>query len=279
VSRAERVVLGNRTAYLEAVLAAARLAAIATPLNARLTAPELNELLADATPRVLIHEAADAARIEAACRDLPFPPSVRIACGGGASDYERRLAQAAPRHAIEPVSPDDPMLLMYTSGTTGTPKGALLPHRKTLYNSRNAEGFFSLTSADRVLVILPLFHSFGLKILALPALHAGASVFLHAPDPRALAHRRSRADQLLRRRADAAARCARRSKRPARSASISARCAPSSAPAPRCRWISSSLSSDTAWCCNRASARRRPRSFAASMPATPCARPAASGDP
>jgi fatty-acyl-CoA synthase len=182
VARGDRValVLGNRSAYLETVLAAARLAAIATPLNARLTAYELHDLLADAAPRVLLYEAGDEPRIEAACRGLAAPPALRLACGGETSEYERRLARSAPRAAVEPVSPDDPMLLMYTSGTTGTPKGALLPHRKTLYNSLNAEGFFALTGADRVLVILPLFHSFGLKILALPALHAGASVFLHA---------------------------------------------------------------------------------------------------
>ena len=181
VTRGDRValVLGNRSAYLEIVLAAARLAAIATPLNARLTAPELRGLLANAAPRVLVHEESDVARIQEACRGLAAPPR-RIGCGGSASPYEHDLAQAAPREAIEPVSPDDPMILMYTSGTTGAPKGALLPHRKTLYNSLNAEGFFSLTGQDRVLVILPLFHSFGLKILALPALHAGASLFLHA---------------------------------------------------------------------------------------------------
>jgi fatty-acyl-CoA synthase len=179
--RGERValVLGNRSAYLETVFAAARLAAIATPLNARLTAPELHGLLDDAAPRVLVHDAGDEARIEAACRGLAHAP-VRIACAGPESAYERGLASAAPLDAIEPVSPDDAMILMYTSGTTGTPKGALLPHRKTLYNSLNAEGFFALSGGDRVLVILPLFHSFGLKILALPALHAGASVFLHA---------------------------------------------------------------------------------------------------
>jgi acyl-CoA synthetase (AMP-forming)/AMP-acid ligase II len=67
---------------------------------------------------------------------------------------------------------------MYTSGTTGVPKGALLPHRKTLYNSLNAQLFFDLTHRDRVLVALPLFHSFGLSILSLPALYAGASVHL-----------------------------------------------------------------------------------------------------
>ena len=70
------------------------------------------------------------------------------------------------------------MLLLYTSGTTGRPKGALLPHRKTLANARNAEIFFGLTASDRVLVVLPLFHSFGLKILSLPTLHCGGSVLL-----------------------------------------------------------------------------------------------------
>jgi fatty-acyl-CoA synthase len=70
------------------------------------------------------------------------------------------------------------MMLLYTSGTTGLPKGALLPHRKTLYNSLNAGLFFGLARSDRVLVALPLFHSFGLSILSLPALYAGAVVFL-----------------------------------------------------------------------------------------------------
>ena len=98
---------------------------------------------------------------------------------GGARDaYEDALAAAVPRRAVLPVTPDDPMLLMYTSGTTGVPKGALLPHRKALYNSLNAQLFFETTGRDRVLVALPLFHSFGLKILALPALYAGASLVL-----------------------------------------------------------------------------------------------------
>jgi fatty-acyl-CoA synthase len=69
---------------------------------------------------------------------------------------------------------------MYTSGTTGSPKGALLPHRKTLYNARNAEIFFRMEAADRVLVVVPLFHSFGLAILALPTLHVGGALVLHA---------------------------------------------------------------------------------------------------
>jgi fatty-acyl-CoA synthase len=180
IGRGDRValLLGNRSAYLEAVFAAARLAAIAVPINARLTPREIRQLLADCTPRLLLHEETLGATIEGACQGLPEPPAARLSCGGAPDAYESALAAADPRGALEPVSPGDPMMLMYTSGTTGMPKGALLPHRKTLYNSRNAELFFELSAEDRVLVMLPLFHSFGLKILSIPTLYAGGTVHL-----------------------------------------------------------------------------------------------------
>jgi fatty-acyl-CoA synthase len=166
------LLLGNRSAYLEVVFAAARLGAIAVPLNARLTAPELSGLLADCTPSLLVHEAANDALARDAAAALSLP---RLACPDA---YEAELAAHAPHQAILPVAPDHPMILMYTSGTTGQPKGALLPHRKTLYNCLNAELFFGLARSDRVLVPLPLFHSFGLAILSLPTLYVGGAVFL-----------------------------------------------------------------------------------------------------
>jgi len=180
VVRGDRValLLGNRTAYLELVFAAARLGAIAVPLNTRLAPPELRELLDDCTPRVLCYEAELEAAARAAWERTASPPPVRLVVGGTPDAYEAELARSAPHAAVEPVSPDHPMLLMYTSGTTGAPKGALLPHRKTLFNSLNAQLFFETRSTDRVLVAVPLFHSFGLKILALPALYAGAGVVL-----------------------------------------------------------------------------------------------------
>ncbi len=172
------LLLRNRSAYLELVFAAARLGAIAVPLNARLTPAEIRHPLADCTPHVLAHEAELAEVADATCAAVPAPPPHRLVCGGDDDAYEAALAAATPVDEVAAVSPDDPMLLMYTSGTTGRPKGALLPHRKTLYNSLNAEIFFGLTERDRVLVVLPLFHSFGLKILSIPALHAGASLVL-----------------------------------------------------------------------------------------------------
>ncbi len=180
VGRGDRValLLRNRSAYLELVFAAARLGAIAVPLNARLTAHELAGLLDDCSPALLAHEAdLEQVALEAA-RRAAYAPGARLICGGLRDAYEEALAAASPRAAIEPVSPEQPMILMYTSGTTGQPKGALLPHRKTLYNSLNARIFFDLGQEDRVLVVLPLFHSFGLLILSLPALYAGATLVL-----------------------------------------------------------------------------------------------------
>ena len=172
------LLLANRTAYLELLLGAARIGAIAVPLNVRLAAPELRALFADCTPRVLCYEAEQAELAGAACAPGGFVPPVQLAVGGVPDAYEAALA-SAPAHAdVAAVSPDDAMILMYTSGTTGTPKGALLPHRKTLFNSLNAQLFFETRTADRVLVPLPLFHSFGLNILALPALYAGAALVL-----------------------------------------------------------------------------------------------------
>jgi len=179
VGRGDRValLLANRTPYLEAVFACGQLGAIATPVNARLAPPEIQFVLEDCTPRVLLHESALAGRAEAAVSASRPAPETLLPVGGDGDRYEAALAEGQPSPPL-PVEPDHPLLLTYTSGTTGVPKGALLPHRKTLFNSLNAQLFFQLGGQDRVLVPLPLFHSFGLSILSLPALYAGAAVFL-----------------------------------------------------------------------------------------------------
>ena len=180
VERGERValLLGNRSAALEALLGAARLGAIAVPLNLRLAAPEIAELLADCRPQVLLYEAELEALAAASLAELAEPPRLCLAVGGAPDAWETGLAGARPCTQSAAVSPEDPMILLYTSGTTGTPKGALLPHRKTLFNSLNAQLFFELSRRDRVLVSVPLYHSFGLQILSLPALYVGARVVL-----------------------------------------------------------------------------------------------------
>ena len=176
VGRGDRVAiaLGNRSSFLEAVFGAARLGAIALPINTRLAPPEVRELLDDAEPAVLLHEADLAPQVERACAAAARRPRLLAVPDA----YEAALAASEPVFTVAPVAPEDPMILMYTSGTTGIPKGALLPHRKALFNALNAQLFFDLAGRDRVLVVVPLFHSFGLSILSLPALYAGATLVL-----------------------------------------------------------------------------------------------------
>ncbi len=186
VAPGERIALvsGNRSAYLEALFAAARLGAISVPINARLVPREIRFLLSDCAPRALLCETALEPGVRAAADGLPGPPPAILRCGGPGDPWERALAGARPFEPSVPASPERPMMILYTSGTTGRPKGALLPERKTLANSRNAERFFRLSRDDRVLVALPLFHSFGLNILSLPTLYAGGRVVLRrAFDP------------------------------------------------------------------------------------------------
>ena len=171
--------LGNRGAVLEALFAAARIGAITLPVNARLTPNEVAFQLDDCTPRLLLVERAWRTRADAAIERMTHNGPQRLEVGSAPRDaYEAALASVAPWRGQRDAEPEDPMILMYTSGTTGKPKGALLPLRKTLFNCLNAERFFDIRPDDRVLVVAPLFHSLGLQILALPALFAGAGLVI-----------------------------------------------------------------------------------------------------
>lgn len=183
VGRGDRIAvwLGNRGATLEALIATARLGAIMLPVNARLTVAEVAFQLDDSRPQVLLVEAdwTDRALEAIAAADRAEP--VLLSVGTGADtidDYEQALAAG---HAPPPpaqADPNDPIILMYTSGTTGKPKGALLPLRKALYNSLNAERYFGIQPDDTVLIVAPLFHSLGLQILAIPAIFSGAGLII-----------------------------------------------------------------------------------------------------
>jgi fatty-acyl-CoA synthase len=167
VRQGDRVAVALRSEALYAALyfAVSKLGAVLLPLNTRLARPEIAYQLSDAQPSVVIHDASI---------DVPEAPGARV--------WERdALLAALPAAATAaPLAGggEDPHVLMYTSGTTGYPKGALLPHRKTLYNTLNAELYFGLGEGDVVVAPVPLFHSFGLKILAVPTLFAGATLVL-----------------------------------------------------------------------------------------------------
>jgi fatty-acyl-CoA synthase len=167
--------LGNRVATLEVLFASARVGAIALPINARLTPSEVAFQLDDSETRLLFIEPAWS---DAASEAVELCGRTRPVCVEIGATHSEMLSKRSGTDHCAAVLPEDPMILMYTSGTTGKPKGALLPHRKALYNSLNAELYFGIRDEDRVLVVAPLFHSLGLQILTLPALHKGAAVRL-----------------------------------------------------------------------------------------------------
>ena len=165
----------NHAAQLVALFALARLGAVLVPLNFRLAPAEWDKVLTDCTPGVLCHDDAwsDAARALAARHGLPCWPITD--CLAEPAEPQARLAPLSqPEHALA----DAPVLLVYTSGTTGLPKGAVHTQANLLANMQAAAQVQALQPSDHVLTILPLFHVGGLCIQTLPALWAGASVCL-----------------------------------------------------------------------------------------------------
>jgi fatty-acyl-CoA synthase len=170
ITRGDRVAhLGlNSPFFLVLLFACARLGALLVPLNWRLAAPEHAVILTDAEPKLLIHDATFA---EAAAR-LDAPRRLAL------DDLAAAATAAHEREADPALSYAEPLLIVYTSGTTGRPKGAVLTQEALFWNAVNSTQMHDLTSDDHVLTTLPMFHVGGLNIQTLPALHAGALVTL-----------------------------------------------------------------------------------------------------
>ena len=160
----------NDAAQLVLLLALARLGAILLPLNYRLAHAEHVAILQDAQATLLVadathHPAAENLCLACACRML------------AATDLTRATGPATA--ALDRGQPHDPLLLVYTSGTTGRPKGALHTQLAVAWNCAMAIRAQNIGAADRILTVLPLFHVGGLCIQTVPALVAGATLVLH----------------------------------------------------------------------------------------------------
>ncbi|MEJ5992089.1 AMP-binding protein [Ramlibacter sp. PS3R-8] len=158
----------NHPAQLALLFGLAGIGAMLLPLNFRLAPAELQRVLADCAPRLLVHDAewADTA--------------VKIAGGGGIAVHPlEALSQPGLPGAPDHAAPDAAVLLVCTSGTTGGPKAAVHTQRNLLANMAIAAGVQEMGPGDTVLTVLPLFHVGGLCIQTLPALWAGAKVILH----------------------------------------------------------------------------------------------------
>jgi len=169
----------NTPDYIALLFACARLGATLVPLNWRLTPTEHAWQINDCTPRVMIAGAEFLDHCDTLRENVEIQTWIATdASRAGWTSLDDVVASDAelPDDVGTPASA---AMLVYTSGTTGFPKGAVLTQSALLWSCINSQQVHQMTSADRVLTDLPLFHVGGINIQTLPALHAGASVILH----------------------------------------------------------------------------------------------------
>jgi fatty-acyl-CoA synthase len=171
----------NSVVYLDLFYGLAKIGAIFAPFNWRLTAKELIYIVNDLEPKVLLCEPEFAQVLEEMRTEIQVPHYVAMngAEIEGAVDYQAGLDGAS---AAEPDRPaldfDTPYCILYTSGTTGNPKGAVLPHRHILFNCINTIISWGLNEKDISPVYTPLFHAGGLFAFMTPILYMGGRIVL-----------------------------------------------------------------------------------------------------
>jgi fatty-acyl-CoA synthase len=183
-----RVSAGDRVAYLgpncpellEVLLACARLRAVFVPFNARMPAAELRIFVELTRPRLILADDA-LGRVARDCLAERVPDDViTFRAGYGLGGAAACPGPAMPAASVEPAGGVGvPVLVAFTSGTTGRPKGATFTNENLVFNALNAITAFGLSAADEILTAVPMFHSGGLFIHTTPALCAGATLTIH----------------------------------------------------------------------------------------------------
>ncbi|HYM31334.1 MAG TPA: AMP-binding protein [Candidatus Cybelea sp.] len=183
IGKGDRValILGNRSEFVSATFAVARLGAISVPLNIRQRQPENDYVLRHSGAKAVIHEADLAAEIP----DVASLPELahRFAVGGSAAgsrpfaDLQRPVAAPAPVDIAE----EDTFSILYTSGTTGRPKGAMLTHLGTMHSCLHFVLGWGLGPEDVSILAVPASHVTGLVAVILPMVLAqGRTVIMPA---------------------------------------------------------------------------------------------------
>ncbi len=178
----------NTPEFLFVMFACARIGVIFSPLNWRLVLVEHLYILEDSAPKILMCDSEYQARGEELKKELP---DIELVASDFAADGWQGLSDAVANAEGDDrnphVTPATPYLLVYTSGTTGRPKGAVLTQESMLVNALNGVHLGDISSHDHILTPLPLFHVGGMNNQTTPAFYAGATVTLHRRfDPQAV---------------------------------------------------------------------------------------------
>ncbi|MEZ0393095.1 MAG: AMP-binding protein, partial [Pseudobdellovibrionaceae bacterium] len=154
----------NELEYVFLFFALQRLGAILVPINYRLTQREVDHIVSDCEPKLIVHQP----EYKSIIQNLQYKtPSI--------------LLSEIPFDAFDPhwnfqAKPDSAVMIIYTSGTTGAPKGAVLSHEMLFWNSVNTTLRLNISQDDCTVIFLPFFHTGGWNVLTTPFLHRGAKV-------------------------------------------------------------------------------------------------------
>ncbi len=176
VEKGDRVgcLLNNRVEYYEIVFACAKLGARFVPINIRLTPREIEYVAGDCEPKVIFYEEFFGPTLEKVKGNVPTEEFVDI----DSADFENKLEKAIGGEPTDQAGWEDDFAILYTSGTTGFPKGAVLTQLNILSVTHNMMTAFGNSHRDRFMLQLPLCFTGALIPLSMPILHAGGAIYL-----------------------------------------------------------------------------------------------------
>jgi long-chain acyl-CoA synthetase len=166
------VFLPNSLEYVPALLGVWQAGGVAVPLNYLFPEAALRHAIVDSGATHIVTGTGDAPRLEA----LLVGEKVTLLTTGPEGSFDRALARCEPSRHVVPRRDADDALIMYTSGSTGVPKGVRQTHRNTMAQVEAVIEVYELTAADHALLPMPLFHVGGLQLGTLPILLRGGQV-------------------------------------------------------------------------------------------------------
>lgn len=164
----------NRVEFIETVCAAAKAGLVLVPLNTRYTAHEIDYIVRDSGMQALLYEK-EFADVVRPSKD--FPVRFRMPLDEEYASACASLPQSDWRNV--PCDPEDLLCLLYTSGTTGKPKGVMTPHRMVAWNAYNTVVSWQLRDTDISSIFTPLYHAGGLGAFLMPIFAIGGTIVLH----------------------------------------------------------------------------------------------------
>lgn len=175
----------NRLEYLDAFFAAGKTGVVLVPLGTRLTATELAAIVADSGMKGLFYDDALATTVAELCTLVALEHTVAFDRPALGDLSYHDLCAALPAPADREVAtthrggPEHPYCLLYTSGTTGTPKGVVIPNRMVVFNGYNTVCSWQLRADDVSPIFTPLYHAGGLMAFLVPIFVIGGTIVLH----------------------------------------------------------------------------------------------------